>query len=121
MIIPPKMQGFIYFDEQMSWTFTCSYSTTYDVTDELAIATSVSEQNFEAQGAFDVDLSFFRSDLFEEEAQDEPFMIGKPVNFGSKYQFHISSHVTSTPSHVLALNCGNSAGKRRFTAGIVKV
>ena len=87
MIIPPKMQGFIYFDEQMSWTFTCSYSTEYDVTDELTIATSASEQNFEAQGAFDVDLSFFQSDSFEQKAEDEPFMIGKPVNFGSKYMF----------------------------------
>ena len=100
MIIPPKMQGFIYFDEQMSWTFTCSYSTKYDVTDELAIATSVSEQNFEATGAFDVDLSFYQSDDFQEVAQDEPFMIGKPVNFGSKYLIHISSHVTIPPSRV---------------------
>ena len=102
MIIPPKMQGFIYFDELMTWTFTCSYSTEYDVTDELTIASSSSEQNFEAQGAFDVDLSFFQSDLFENKAEDEPFRIGKPVNFGSKYMFR-------------SVNTGYFIGNRHFT------
>merc|ERR1712156_1223859 len=108
MVIPGKEQGFIFFDEQMTWVFTCSYSTQYEVTDEITMATTASKYNFAGAGSFEIDLSFYQSDLFENKAEDEPFMIGKPVNFGISFNGGVPlNNLVFVPGNCEVINLEN--------------
>ena len=89
MHIPSFMiNNLIYTADPIKWSFTCDYPTTYDVTDingKLVMASSGDSASFESTGAFEIDLSLFETDLFENKDSDPLFKVGRAVNFGSKF------------------------------------
>ena len=56
MTIPPVMKDIIYTDQRLQWAFTCSYSTSYDVTEDMTVNAASLTDDFEASGKFDVGL-----------------------------------------------------------------
>ena len=88
MHIPSLMiNNLIYTADPIKWTFSCDYPTTYDVSGingNLVMASSGESASFESTGSFDIDLSLFETDTFENKDSDPLFKVGRAVNFGSK-------------------------------------
>ena len=56
MTIPPKLNEIIYLDQRLQWEFSCAYSTSYEITNDMTVNSASIEDNFSATGAFDVSL-----------------------------------------------------------------
>ena len=89
MHIPSLMiNNLIYTADPIKWTFSCDYPTTYDVSGingNLVMASSGESASFESTGSFEIDLSLFETDTFENKDSDPLFKVGRAVNFGSKF------------------------------------
>ena len=89
MHIPSLMiNNLIYTADPIKWTFSCDYPTTYDVSGingQLVMASSGDSASFESTGSFEIDLSLFKTDTFENKDSDPLFKVGRAVNFGSKF------------------------------------
>ena len=102
MHIPSLMiNNLIYTADPIKWTFSCDYPTTYDVSGingQLVMASSGDSASFESTGSFEIDLSLFETDTFENKDSDPLFKVGRAVNFGSKFaesSFSVVSFCTS--------------------------
>ena len=57
MTIPPKPADTgIYKDRPLVWEFSCSYATSYDISNDMAIDASTQQNDFAGTGVFDISL-----------------------------------------------------------------
>jgi len=82
MTIPPKLNDIIYVDQSVQWEFSCAYSTSYEISNDMAVNSASIQDNFSATGAFDLNLSFFETDEYATKQETPSFQVGKPINFG---------------------------------------
>ena len=81
------INNLIYTADPIQWTFTCDYPTTYDISDiggNFVMLSSGDSASFQSNGLFEIDLSLFKTDAFENKDSDPLFKVGRAVNFGSK-------------------------------------
>ena len=56
MTIPPKLNEIIYLDQRLQWEFSCAYSTSYEISNDMTVNSASIEDNFSASGQFAVSL-----------------------------------------------------------------
>ena len=57
MTIPPRPADTgIYKDRPLFWGFSCSYGTTYDISNDMTVDASSQVNDFAGTGEFDIDL-----------------------------------------------------------------
>ena len=57
MTIPPQAaDAMIFVDPPLDWQFSCSYATSYDVTNDMTVSQSSIQNDFEGMGRFDLSL-----------------------------------------------------------------
>ena len=57
MTIPPRLADTgIYKHRPFSWEFSCSYATSYDISNDMTIDASAQQNDFAGTGVFDINL-----------------------------------------------------------------
>jgi len=80
----------IYKDLPLYWGFSCSYGTTYDISNDMTVDASSQVNDFAGTGEFDIDLSFFTTEYFDTEETAPTFQVGKQINFGITFNNRVA-------------------------------